>query len=53
MRTIVDQVFFTYCEKNGTKKPELTKKQSTLLLEFISKIKGPNKNLLTQRIKEI
>jgi len=29
------------------------KKQSTLLLEYIEKIKGANKALLTQRLKEI
>jgi hypothetical protein len=53
MRIIVDTVFKTYCESKGVKKCELTRKQSALLLEYISKIKGPIKMLLTQRIKEL
>jgi len=53
MRIIVDLVFKTYCEIKGVKKCELTRKQSALLLNYISKIKGPNKMLLTQRIKEL
>lgn len=53
MRIIVDNVFKTYCEIKGVKKCELTRKQSALLLEYIGKIKGPIKMLLTQRIKEL
>jgi hypothetical protein len=53
MRVIVVSVFETYCQIKGVKKCELTRKQSTLLLEHINKIKGPNKMLLTQRIKEL
>ena len=53
MRIIVDAVFKTYCETKGVKKCELSRKQSALLLEYIGKIKGPIKMLLTQRIKEL
>jgi len=53
MRIIVDNVFKTYCESKGVKKCELNRKQSALLLEYCAKIKGPNKMLLTQRIKEL
>jgi len=53
MRRIVDDVFREYCKRNDTKKCELSRKQSAMLLEYISKIKGPNKLLLTQRIKEL
>lgn len=53
MRIIVDSVFKTYCESKGVKKCELNRKQSTLLLDYCAKIKGPNKMLLTQRIKEL
>jgi len=53
MRIIVDNVFKTYCEIKGVKKCELNRKQSALLLEYIGKIKGPIKMLLTQRIKEL
>lgn len=53
MRIILDNVFKTYCESKGVKKCELNRKQSTLLLDYCAKIKGPNKMLLTQRIKEL
>jgi len=53
MRFIVDSVFKTYCKSKDVKKCELTRKQSTLLLEYCAKIKGANKMLLTQRIKEL
>jgi hemerythrin superfamily protein len=36
-----------------TKNMPFPKKQAALLLEFIDKVKGPQKALLTQRIKEI
>ncbi|MCL2621786.1 MAG: hypothetical protein FWD32_02010 [Firmicutes bacterium] len=53
MKAVVEDVFNTYCQNKNTKKPELNRKQKTLLLEFISKVKGPNKLLLEQRIKEL
>lgn len=53
MRMVVDEIFKIYCTKNNVKVPSLNKKQSTLLLAYIEKIKGPNKKLLTQRIKEL
>lgn len=53
MRVIVDSVFRTYCENKGVKKCELNRKQSELLLGYCAKIKGPNKMLLMQRIKEL
>ena len=53
MRRIIDMVFTTYCQQKDVKKCELNRKQSNLLIEYTSKIKGPNKSLLTQRIKEL
>jgi len=53
MRILIDSIFTTYCQREGVMKCSLNKKQSTLLLDYISKIKGPNKLLLTQRIKEL
>ena len=53
MRRIVDTVFATYCAEKGVKKCVLNRKQSAMLLDYVSKIKGPNKSLLTQRIKEL
>lgn len=53
MQAIIDDVFDTYCSKNNTKVPNLNRKQTMLLLEYALKIKGANKNLLVQRIKEL
>ena len=53
MRRIVDLTFTTYCAREDVKKASLNRKQSALLLEYVGKIKGPNKMLLTQRIKEL
>jgi len=53
MRAILDEVFNMYCAKNNTKVPSLNRKQGMMLLEFALKVKGPTKNVLVQRIKEI
>ena len=53
MRAILDETFAMYCAKNNTKVPSLNRKQGMMLLEFALKIKGPTKNLLVQRIKEL
>ena len=53
MKIIIDDVFNTYCAKNNVKVPSLNRKQTMLLLEYALKIKGPNKNLLVQRVKEL
>jgi len=53
MRAVVDSAFNQSCVKNQTRVPQFNKKQKTLLLEYIEKIKGPNKALLLQRMKEI
>jgi len=53
LKGVVERVFENYCAKNNTKVPVLNRKQKALLLAFVSKIKGPNKLLLEQRIKEL
>ena len=53
MKLVLDDVFTTYCAKNSAKVPSLNRKQTMLLLEYALKIKGANKNLLVQRIKEL
>ena len=53
MRTIVDTTFRLYCQKNAVVVPQFNKKQKTLLLDYINKIKGPNRALLLQRMKEL
>jgi len=53
MTTIIDDVFETQCRKNATRVPSLNRKQTMLLLEYALKMKGPQKAVLTQRIKEL
>ena len=53
LRVIIDTLFATYCKEKGVVVPTFNKKQKTLLIEYINKIKGPNKALLLQRMKEI
>jgi len=50
---VVNNLFATYCARNNTRVPSFNKKQKTMLLESINKIKNPNKALLLQRMKEI
>ena len=53
LKAIIDNVFETYCKKTGARVPQLNRKQTMLLLEHALKVKGPNKALLSQRIKEL
>jgi len=53
MRAVMEEVFNTYCQKNNVRVPSLNRKQTMLLLEYCLKIKGPTKNVLVQRIKEL
>ena len=53
MKSIIDEIFRTYCAAKGVAVPSLNRKQTMLLLEYALKIKGPNKNLLVQRVKEL
>jgi len=53
MRIIVDDIFKTYCARHNVKVPVINRKQKMLLLSHIEKVRGPNKALLTQRLKEL
>ena len=53
LRTIVDTAFAVNCKKNDVLVPSFNKKQKTLLVEYITKIRGPNKALLLQRLREL
>ena len=53
MRVVIDSVFGIYCARNNVKVPVLNKKQVKLLLSHVEKVRGPNKALLTQRLKEL
>ena len=50
---IINTIFAISCKKNNSRVPVLNKKQKMLLTDYINKIKGPNKALLLQRMKEI
>ena len=53
MRAFLDIAFAQYCKKNDVRVPQFNRKQRDLLISHINKIKGPNKALLLQRLKEI
>ncbi|MCL2755565.1 MAG: hypothetical protein FWE45_00755 [Firmicutes bacterium] len=53
MRAILDDVFEASCKKSGLRVPSLNRKQQMFLLEYALKVKGPSKNVLAQRIKEL
>ena len=50
---VINTIFALSCKKNNSRVPVLNKKQKALLIDYINKIKGPNKALLLQRMKEI
>ena len=53
MKVVLDDVWETYCIKHNAKVPKMNNKQKMMLLEHTLKIKGANKALLSQRIKEL
>jgi hypothetical protein len=55
MKIIIERLFVVILSRlgNTTKRVELNKKQVVFLLGYIEKIKGPEKALLEQRIKEL
>jgi hypothetical protein len=53
MKTVVEEYLLRLKEKQGVPVPSVPKKTAALLQEFIDRIKGPEKPLLTQRLKEL
>ena len=53
MRLVLDTTFALYCERNNVRVPVFNKKQKNLIIGYINKMKGPNKALLLQRMKEL
>jgi hypothetical protein len=55
MKITIERLFSEILKKMGgeTKKVELSKKLSTLLVAYVQKIVGPERALLEQRIKEV
>ncbi|MDE5563192.1 MAG: hypothetical protein K2J01_06585 [Clostridiales bacterium] len=53
MLEFLDKFFIEMMKKNAQRKVELNRKQSTLLMSYAQKVKGNEKAMLIQRIKEI
>ena len=53
MLEFIDKFFIEVMKKNASRKVELNRKQSTLLMSYAQKVKGDEKAMLVQRIKEI
>lgn len=53
MVKFLDRFFIEMTKKNASRKVELNRKQSTLLMSYVQKVKGDEKPLLVQRIKEV
>ncbi|MCH5154992.1 MAG: hypothetical protein J1F69_00145 [Clostridiales bacterium] len=53
MLEFLDKFFIEMMKKNVQRKVELNRKQSTLLMSYAQKVKGDEKAMLIQRIKEI
>lgn len=53
MLEFLDKFFIEMMKKSAQRKVELNRKQSTLLMSYAQKVKGDEKAMLVQRIKEI
>ncbi len=53
MLRFLDKFFIEVMKKNASRKVELNRKQSALLMGYAQKVKGDEKAMLVQRIKEI
>ncbi len=53
MIKFLDKFFIEVMKKNTQRKVELNRKQSTLLMSYVQKVKGDEKAMLVQRVKEV
>lgn len=53
MIKFLDRFFIELMKKNAQRKVELNRKQSTLLLATVQKVKGDERAMLVQRVKEV
>lgn len=53
MIKFLDRFFIEVMKKNTQRKVELNRKQSTLLLSTVQKVKGDERAMLVQRVKEV
>ena len=52
MKNVLERLFIEILKKNPSKKLEMSRKLSTLLLSYVSKIKTDERAMLEQRIRE-
>lgn len=53
MIKFLDKFFIEIMKKNTQRKVELNRKQSALLMSHVQKVKGDEKAMLVQRVKEV
>lgn len=53
MIKFLDKYFIELTKKNAQRKVELGRKQSALLMTYVQKVKGDEKAMLVQRVKEV
>lgn len=53
MIAFLDRFFIEMMKKNAQRKVELSRKQSTLLMTHVQKVKGDERAMLVQRVKEV
>ena len=53
MIKFLDKFFIEMMKKNPQRKVELNRRQSTLLMAYVQKVKGDEKAMLVQRVKEV
>ncbi len=53
MIAFLDKFFIEMMKKNAQRRVELNRKQSALLMEHVQKVKGDERAMLVQRVKEV
>ncbi|MBD5131820.1 MAG: hypothetical protein HDT28_04405 [Clostridiales bacterium] len=53
MIKFLDKYFIEMMKKNSTHRVELNRKQANLLMTYVQKVKGDEKAMLVQRVKEV
>lgn len=53
MIKFLDKFFIEMMKKNAQRKVELNRKQSALLMSLVQKVKGDERAMLVQRVKEV
>ena len=53
MFNFLDKVFIEMTNKSASRRVELNRKQSALLMSVVQKVKGDERAMLIQRVKEV